>query len=88
MTVTTVREATWALLRAHGAQPAGVLVALDREERGQGELSATQEVTREFGIPVIAIARLSDLLAYTGERPDEYAEVRPALLDYRARYGV
>ncbi|MBN8480342.1 MAG: orotate phosphoribosyltransferase [Xanthomonadales bacterium] len=84
---TAIRESL-ALLAARGAQPAGVLVALDREERGQGELSATQEVTREFGIPVIAIARLTDLLAYTGERPDEYAAVRPALLDYRARYGV
>ncbi len=84
---TAIREAL-ALLRAQGARPAGVLVALDREERGQSELSATQEVTREFGIPVIAIARLTDLLAYTGERPAEYASVRPALLDYRARYGV
>ncbi len=84
---TAIREAL-ALLHANGAQPAGVLVALDREERGQGELSATQEVAREFGIPVIAIARLADLLAYTGERPGEYASVRQALLDYRARYGV
>ena len=84
---TAIRESL-AIIHAHGGTPAGVLVALDREERGQGELSATQEVAREFGIPVIAIARLSDLLAYTDERPADFADVRPALIDYRARYGV
>jgi orotate phosphoribosyltransferase len=84
---TAIRESL-ALIQAHGGNPVGVLVALDREERGQGERSATQEVAREFGIPVVAIARLSDLLTYTDERPGEFAAVRPALLDYRARYGV
>jgi orotate phosphoribosyltransferase len=83
---TAIRESL-DLIRAHGATPAGVLIALDREERGQGERSATQEVAAEFGIPVIAIARLSDLLTYTGERA-ELARYRPLLEDYRSRYGV
>src|SRR6201991_2769645 len=54
---TAIRESL-ALIRAHGAEPAGVLIALDREEKGQGALSATQELKAEFGIPAIAIARL------------------------------
>src|SRR5690348_10833094 len=51
------------MIRAAGAVPVGVLIALDRQERGQGELSATQEVSREFGVPVSAIATLADILA-------------------------
>ena len=74
------------LIRAHGATPAGVLIALDREERGHGRLSAAQEVAGEFGIPVVAIARLTDLLAYTGERA-ELAEHRGRLEAYRQQYG-
>ena len=83
---TAVRESL-ALIRAHGAEPAGVLIALDRQERGQGERSAAQEVAAEHGIPVIAITGLDDVLAYAGEQPQlagEYAR----LLAYRERYGV
>ena len=83
---TAVRESL-ALIRAHGATPAGVLIALDRQERGQGELSAAQEVTREFGIPVIAITSLGDVLSYAGERPELAAE-HARLVTYRERYGV
>jgi orotate phosphoribosyltransferase len=83
---TAVRESL-ALIREHGAEPAGVLIALDRQERGQGELSAAQEVAATYGIPVIAIASLADVLAYAGERPELSAE-HQRLLDYRARYGV
>ena len=83
---TAVRESL-ALIRAAGAEPAGVLIALDRQERGQGERSAAQEVTAEFGIPVIAITRLDDVLAYAGERPALAAE-HARLLAYRTRYGV
>jgi orotate phosphoribosyltransferase len=64
-----------------------VLIALDREERGQGTRSATQELTHEFGIPAVAIARLSDLLAWTADRP-ELADHRARLADYRSRYGA
>lgn len=83
---TAIRESL-ALIRDSGATPAGVLIALDREERGQGERSAAQEVAEEHGIPVIAIARLTDLLAYTDGHP-RLAGHRPALEAYRARYGV
>lgn len=83
---TAVRESL-ALIRAQGATPAGVLIALDRQERGQGELSAAQEVTKEFGIPVIAITGLADVLAYAGERP-ELAQEHARLLAYRQQYGV
>jgi len=83
---TAIRESI-GLIRSHGAEPAGVLIALDRQERGQSDLSAVQEVEREFGLPVIAIARLDDLLALTAERADLTA-ARPALLAYRQRYGT
>src|SRR6202521_3308004 len=75
------------IIRHAGATPAGVLIALDRQERGQGELSATQEVSREFGVPVTAIASLADILATLRERPEERASVE-AIEDYRRRYGV
>jgi orotate phosphoribosyltransferase len=83
---TAVRESL-ALIRSQGATPAGVLIALDRQERGQGEHSAAQELTAEFGIPVIAITGLNHVLAYAGERPELAAE-HQRLLAYRERYGV
>ena len=83
---TAVRESL-ALIRAQGAEPAGVLIALDRQERGQGERSAAQEVAADNGIPVIAITGLDDVLAYAGERP-ELAGEHARLLSYRERYGV
>ena len=75
------------LIRAAGATPSGVLSALDREERGQGELSATQEVSRDFGLPVTAIATLADILATLRGRPGESANVE-RIEEYRGRYGV
>lgn len=75
------------LIRAHGATAAGVLIALDRQERGHGARSAVQEVQAEFGIPVVAVARLDELLVLV----DEMAELqayRAALRAYRVRYGA
>jgi orotate phosphoribosyltransferase len=83
---TAVRESLQ-LIRAQGAEPAGVLIALDRQERGQGDLSAAQEVSAEYGIPVIAIATLADVLTYAGEHPELAAE-HARLQEYRQRYGV
>jgi orotate phosphoribosyltransferase len=83
---TAIRESLQ-LIRAQGAEPAGVLIALDREECGQGARSATQELTAEFGIPAIAIARLSDLLIYAADK-SELADHHQRLADYRARYGA
>jgi orotate phosphoribosyltransferase len=75
------------MIHAAGATPAGVLIALDRQERGQGELSATQEVSREFSLPVTAIATLTDILATLRARPEERGNVE-RIEDYRSRYGV
>jgi orotate phosphoribosyltransferase len=75
------------IIRAAGATPAGVLIALDRQERGQGELSATQEVSREFGLPVTAIATLADILATLRLRADSREHVE-RIEDYRRRFGV
>ena len=60
---TAIRESV-EIIRAQGATPAGVLIALDREERGQGEKSAVQEVQDTFGLPVISVLRLRDLMAH------------------------
>lgn len=83
---TSVRESV-ALIRAAGAEPCGVAVALDRQERGTGELSAAQEVSRDYGLPVIPIVRLNDLIAYLETRA-EYAEALAAIRAYRERYGT
>ena len=83
---TAIRESLQ-IIRDQNAVAAGVLIALDRQERGQGSRSAAQEVTAEFGIPVLAITRLDDLLTLTAERPDLAAQ-QPRLQDYRQRYGV
>lgn len=83
---TSVRESV-ELIRAAGATPAGVLIALDRQERGQGELSAVQEVRRDYGIPVIAVAGLSDLMSFLAHHP-EFAAHRDAVTRYREQYGI
>ena len=83
---TAIRE-TMQILAACDATPAGVLIALDRRERGQGELSAVQEVERAHHIAVTSIVNLDDVVAYLAERP-EYAEQLEKMRDYRARYGV
>ncbi|GHD71214.1 orotate phosphoribosyltransferase [Vogesella fluminis] len=83
---TSVRESVQ-LIRAAGAEPAGVAIALDRMERGTGELSAVQEVARDFKLPVVAIANLQDLLGFLEGSP-ELADNLEAVRAYRAQYGV
>jgi len=75
------------LIRAAGATPAGILIALDRQERGQGELSATQEVSRDYGLPVTAIATVADILATLRGRPEDRVHVE-RIEEYRRRYGA
>ena len=83
---TAIRESIQ-IIRDAGATPCGVLIALDRQERGQaGERSAAQEVGAEFGLPLLAVATLSDLLNYAQQQP-ELAVHHEALLAYRRRYG-
>ncbi|WP_448215188.1 orotate phosphoribosyltransferase [Endozoicomonas sp. 2B-B] len=83
---TAVRE-VMEIIDQSPASPAGVMVALDRQEKGKGELSAIQEVERDFSIPVVSIVTLNDLLSYAEENKDikMYA---PAIREYRERYGV
>jgi len=83
---TAVRESL-ALIAAAGAVPAGVVVCLDRMERGTGELSAVQEVERRHGIPVVSIATLDDLVGYLEDAP-RYEESLRAIAAYRKQYGV
>ena len=75
------------LIRAAGATPAGIVIALDRQERGLGELSATQEVTRQHGVPVTAIATLEDILQTLQSRPDDHAHLE-RIEAYRRQYGA
>lgn len=75
------------LIRAEGADPAGILIAFDRMERGRGKRSAVQELEHEFGLPVIAIATLQDLLAFLAARP-ELAATAAAVSAYREEYGA
>lgn len=83
---TAIRE-SMDIIAAQNARPAGVVIALDRQERGKGERSAIQEVETDYGIPVAAIARLEDLVSFLEQRNDA-----PEHLDniraYRAEYGV
>jgi orotate phosphoribosyltransferase len=83
---TSVRE-SMELISAAGATPAAVLIALDRQERGQGELSAVQEVERNYGIPVISVASLTDLIDYVSGHP-ELENKLAAVRAYRALYGI
>ncbi|MFA5530491.1 MAG: orotate phosphoribosyltransferase [Thiohalomonadaceae bacterium] len=82
---TAIRE-SMALIEATGAKAAGVVIALDRQERGTGELSAIQEVERNYGLQVISIVALADLIEYLEEQ-GRTADVE-AIRAYRAQYGI
>lgn len=83
---TAIREAM-EIIHAAGASPGGVVIALDRQERGKGELSAIQEVEQHFGLQVASIITLADLMAYIQDDPamTQYAE---AISAYRSQYGI
>ena len=83
---TSVRESV-AMIRAAGATPAGVVIALDRMERGTGAQSAVEEVRETFGMPVIAVATLADLIDYLADSPQLAANL-DAVEAYRDTYGV
>ena len=83
---TSVRESV-DLIKQHGATPCGVAIALDRQEKGLGELSAVQEVTQANQLPVCAIANLSDLLEYVSNQQD-MAQHLLNVQQYRQQYGV
>ena len=85
---TAIREAL-TIISAAGGNTAGIVIALDRQERVREDAnaSAAQAVAREHAIPVVAVAGLGDLLAFVGET-GTLAMHRDALLAYRARYGI
>ncbi|HFB65000.1 MAG TPA: orotate phosphoribosyltransferase, partial [Aeromonadales bacterium] len=82
---TAIREAMDIIYNA-GAEPAGVVIALDREEKGQGGLSAIQEVEQQYQIPVIAIIKLQDLANYLKNQGNE--TILKAINAYRHQYGI
>lgn len=83
---TSVRESV-SIIRAAGAEPVGVVIALDRQERGAGERSAVEETRALLGLPVVSILCLDDLIAFLESRPQDDAALA-ALREHRARHGV
>jgi len=83
---TSVRESV-DIIRQENAEPAGVVIALDRQERGQGDKSAVQEVEQDLGIPVAAIARLQHLIEFI-EGSAQFREWLAPISNYRQQYGI
>ena len=83
---TSVRE-SMQIIQAAGAQAAGVLIALNRMERGQQTLSAVEEVEQRYGIPVVSIASVDDLTRYLQAQPDMHSHLSRLAL-YRQQYGT
>ena len=83
---TAIREAM-DIISAAGAQAAGVVIALDRQEKGQGETSAIQEVEAEYNIPVASIIKLENLISYI-EQDEKYTGYLDAIKAYRDQYGI
>ena len=83
---TAIRE-SMQIIQAHGAELSGVLIALDRQEKGQAELSAIQEVERDFNTKVISIVTLANLISYLEEKPD-MTDSLASIRKYREDYGI
>ena len=83
---TAIRE-SMALLETCGASLSGVLIALDRQEKGKGELSAIQEVERDFNTKVVSIVSLADLIEYLQDKPEMAAHLEN-ITQYRETYGI
>lgn len=83
---TAIREVMDLIQTYHG-QVSGALVAIDRQERGETELSAIQEIERDYGVPVVSVVRLDDIIDYIGTRKEFSAELK-TIKQYRETYGV
>ena len=83
---TAIRE-VMQIIHAQEARAAGVLIALNRQERGQGQLSAIQEVEQDYGMPVISIVSLAQVLEFIAEDA-ELKHYMPAVEAYREQYGI
>ena len=90
---TSVRESV-DIIKSHGAEVAGVIISVDRQERGQGALSAIGEVEQEYGIDVLSIIKLDDLISYLEQLPDHSDETRElkqfhgAVERYKQQWGA
>ncbi|KAJ2830131.1 hypothetical protein IWW50_000458 [Coemansia erecta] len=85
---TAIRE-SMAIIKDAGASLAGVVVAIDRQERGrESEQSAIQEVESEYDVPVIAVVTLGSIVEYLREKGGEYSTMAAKMEDYRAQYGA
>lgn len=87
ITAGTAIRAAIEIIRSAGGEIAGVLLALDRQEKGSGKLSAVQEVEQNLDIPVFSIIRLTDLITHLESQADS-PELLASVRDYRARYGA
>jgi orotate phosphoribosyltransferase len=87
MTAGTAIRESMSLMAGCNAQAAGVIIALDRQERGQSGLSTIAEIKSHYQIPVVSIARLDDLIAYLKQQPALNQHL-PAVIAYRNQYGV
>lgn len=83
---TAIRE-SMDIIAAAGAKPAGVIIALDRQEKGSGELSAIQEVEQQYAIPVLSIIKLEHLITYIDGNP-EFSQYLDKVKAYRDQYGI
>ena len=83
---TAIREVMDIIEKA-GATPAGTVIALNRQEKGKGELSAIQEVERDYNMPVASIVGLNDVLTYLTEKGGMDAQIE-AISAYRAQHGI
>ena len=87
MTAGTAVRGSMAILNESGARGTGVVIGLDRCERGDGERSAVQQVEQDWGLTVVSVVSLHDIIAWVESNP-EMAQHREALEQYRERYGV
>lgn len=83
---TAIREAI-DLIQREGGEPGGILIALDRQERGDNESSAVEEIQQQYGIPVASIIKLEDLIEHLETSP-EHRDFLPVVIEYRQRYGT
>lgn len=84
---TAVREVI-AMINAAGAELAGVVIGLDRQERGAGERSAIQEVEQDYSVPVLSIIEMSHIIDYLTTAADSPQEIVTAMRAYRENYGI
>jgi len=87
LTAGTAVSESLRMIASRGAAPAGVIISLDRMERGAGELSAIQEIEKRHGIPVVSIATLDDLVSFMGDRA-EFQQHLHAIREYKRLFGV